>query len=98
MPTIARIQKKKVEYKPKTKPTKAYNAYRDLRKAYIMEHPLCEDCLKEGKITAVQEVHHIKPILSGKDELEQLALATDPNNLISLCEYHHHLRHKKSNL
>lgn len=29
-----------------------------LRKMYLREHPLCEDCLEEGKLEPATEVHH----------------------------------------
>lgn len=94
MPTIVK-PKKQHSYKPKEKNLrKCYNSYRNIRDAYIIEHPLCEMCLEEGKTTPVSEVHHKTPILTGKDDLEMLNLATDPDNLIGLCQYHHHLIHK----
>lgn len=60
-----------------------------------MQHPLCEDCLEEDKVTQAVEVHHIRPILTGKDELEMAELAYNPSNLRSLCKECHNNIHKK---
>ena len=38
---------------------KRYNGqWRKIRAAYIAEHPLCEMCEKEGRLTPAREVHH----------------------------------------
>lgn len=96
MPTINKVKKKRV-YNKHTNGGKLHAKFAtsSLRESYIMEHPLCEMCLEEGKTTPVEEVHHKIPICTGKDELEQLTLAMDYNNLISLCKYHHYLIHHK---
>lgn len=49
--------------------------------AYAAAHPLCERCLKEGRYTPVDEVHHILPISKGGDHRE--------SNLMSLCQSCH---------
>lgn len=51
--------------------------WRRIRAAYIAAHPLCEDCLAQGKKTPVQEVHHVLPLEHGGSH--------DFNNLRSLC-------------
>ncbi len=48
---------------------------------------LCQDCLKEGRITIANQVHHIEPILKAWDK------RFDEDNLVSLCNEHHKLRH-----
>lgn len=48
---------------------------------------LCQDCLKEGRITIANQVHHIEPILKDWDK------RFDEDNLVSLCNEHHKLRH-----
>lgn len=97
MPTIQKAPKRKTESnpKPKKEAQKYYNTsqWKKLRSAYLMEHPLCEMCLKEGKTTPTQEIHHIKEILSGADDLERKDLAFNYSNLMALCEYHHHQIH-----
>lgn len=78
---------------------KIYNTskWQTLRKAYLMQHPLCESCLLKDKITPAQHVHHIRTILSGKDELEMRQIAFDPYNLMALCEPCHQEIHGKVN-
>ena len=63
---------------PRTK--KRYGrAWKRIRDRYAAAHPLCEMCLKEGRLTPVEEVHHILPISQGGDHRE--------SNL-SLLAYH----------
>jgi len=52
-------------------------AWKLIRDHHIASHPLCEKCMKIGKITPVQEVHHIKPLSQGGTNAE--------DNLMSLC-------------
>ena len=66
-----------------------------MRDGYIIDHPLCEDCLERGMVVAVEEVHHIIPFMSGVDDAEKMALAVDPKNLVSLCHDCHLKRHGK---
>lgn len=56
-------------------------AWKRIRDRYAAEHPLCEQCLKEGRITPVEEVHHILPISQGGTH--------DRSNLMSLCQSCH---------
>lgn len=49
-----------------------------VRKTYLMQHPMCEQCEKEGRITPAREVHHIKAINDGGARL-------DPDNLMAVC-------------
>lgn len=61
----------------------------------IEEHPLCEDCAKEGKLTFATEVHHVRPIqtMRNLDDMERLAY--DPGNLACLCHDCHKQRHRE---
>lgn len=56
-------------------------AWKRIRDRYAAAHPLCEMCLKEGRLTPVEEVHHILPISQGGDHRE--------SNLMSLCQSCH---------
>lgn len=103
MPTIFK-PKKKTNYKKHGKSeiiSKIYNNMKwvNLRKAYLLEHPLCEECLKNDKITAATEVHHVYEISNGKDELEMEDIALNPwkyDGLQALCSECHHNVHNKS--
>lgn len=70
---------------------KLINCYRwqMLRKKKFLANPLCEDCLKEGRVTPTEEVHHVTPVERGRDEAEMRRLAYDYNNLRSLCRACH---------
>lgn len=66
--------------------------WREVRNAYLGEHPLCERCLKlHNHIVAARCVHHIIPVESGKTiaEMERLAYSTGSigggHNLMALC-------------
>ena len=56
-------------------------AWRQIRDRYITAHPLCEMCLKEGRLTPVEEVHHIVPVSCGG--------TNEFSNLMSLCQSCH---------
>ena len=40
-------------------------AWKRIRDRYVAEHPLCEMCLEQGKLTPVDEVHHVLPVSKG---------------------------------
>ena len=56
-------------------------AWKRIGDRYIHAHPLCEQCLIEGKLTEAEQVHHIKPLAEGGDHSEK--------NLMSLCHSCH---------
>lgn len=56
-------------------------AWQEIRKRYATAHPLCEMCLKQGKLTPTDEVHHIKPVSQGG--------GSEFSNLMSLCQSCH---------
>lgn len=61
--------------------------WQKVRARYVREHPYCEMCFREGKMTPVQEVHHIVPISQGG--------TNEPDNLMSLCRSCHEKIHYK---
>jgi len=69
--------------------------WRKLREAYLMQHPLCEMCEKDGKVNEAVEVHHITPISNANDELGMKELGYNPDNLMALCEECHHKLHNE---
>jgi 5-methylcytosine-specific restriction protein A len=83
------------EHKRKPKPdlyrgSAAYRGYdgdwQKFRAWFVKRHPLCVDCLLEGKPVAVQEVHHIKKLT----EYPELRLVE--SNCLALCKSHHSTR------
>lgn len=56
---------------------------------------LCEDCLKEGRITTGEEVHHIQELTP--DNIGNPAITLNPANLVLLCHACHMKRHKSDN-
>lgn len=52
--------------------------WRKIRARYVAEHPLCEQCQKEDRLTPTQEVHHILPLSKGGTH--------DFDNLMALCK------------
>ena len=55
--------------------------WKRIRDSYVKQHPLCEQCLKEGRYVPTEEVHHIKPLAEGGTH--------DRDNLIALCKSCH---------
>ena len=76
--------------------------WRELRIAYLREHPLCERCIREGKAAGVPEgyitpaidVHHRVPVETAKTLQEMERLAYDWNNLEALCIPCHSRTHR----
>lgn len=99
MPTInkQRIREKQVQYRHNNVSAQYYNtsAWRNLRNYYIKRHPLCEECMKNGKVKAAEEVHHIKEFLRGKTDEERYLLLTDESNLMSVCRKCHMKIHSR---
>ncbi len=60
-------------------------SWQRIRKAYAEQHPLCEECLKEGRLVPVEQVHHIVPLSEGG--------TNDFSNLRSLCQSCHSRLH-----
>lgn len=60
--------------------------WRRLRDWYRTRHPLCEECLRQGRVTAAEMVHHVVEISEG-------GAALDAQNLESLCMACHNRVH-----
>ena len=60
-------------------------AWKSIRDRYAKAHPLCERCLKEGRLTPMEEVHHILPLNRGG--------TNDESNLMSVCHSCHERIH-----
>ena len=74
---------------------KIYNTqrWRDLRTWKMTNDPLCEECSKNNKVTAVEDVHHIISFMSTNDPIERSRLAFDYDNLMSICKECHAKKH-----
>ena len=65
-----------------------YNStWRKIRNRYIKQHPLCEQCLTDGRCVPAVLVHHRVPLGSGG--------TNEINNLLSLCYSCHERIHKR---
>lgn len=71
---------------------KVYNStlWKKLRMAHLIEFPLCEECLKEKIIEPAIDVHHIISFV------DNINLAYDTNNLMSLCKKCHQKKHNNN--
>lgn len=58
-----------------------------IRNRYIMQHPLCERCLAEGRSTLATIVHHKLPVRRGGTHAE--------DNLMSVCASCHNKIHSE---
>ncbi len=78
--TLARKRYEKYERDPAI--NKRYGReWKKIRARYVAAHPLCEMCLKEGRFTPVEIVHHIKELSDGGTH--------DESNLMSVCKSCH---------
>lgn len=57
-----------------------------VRRAFLSQHPLCEDCQAAGRVRTADQVHHVKKVADRPD------LRLDPSNLMSLCRSCHATR------
>lgn len=67
-----------------------------LRRAVLTEHPLCQRCQEEGRITAATEVHHVRPVEEAINKAGKLQLMYDPANLRALCHDCHVKTHTEA--
>jgi len=71
--------------------------WRQIRIEKLKQDPLCEECLSKKIITPGVEVHHIKPVSSGKTIKDKQALGFDKSNLKTLCQTCHKQTHNDNN-
>lgn len=60
-------------------------SWKRIRDRYAREHPLCQMCKADGRLTPTDEVHHILPVSQGGTH--------DRSNLMSLCKSCHNKIH-----
>lgn len=71
--------------------------WRELRRRYLSDHPICQRCESLGKTTLATCVHHILPVESQVTPYEMERVAYDYTNLEALCDACHEERHKHCN-
>lgn len=59
--------------------------WQQLRRLRLNDHPLCERCEEQGRVTAATEVHHVVPVENGLTRQEKERLMYDYFNLRALC-------------
>lgn len=59
----------------------------------MKQHPICEECLKKGKVTPAEDIHHEKSPFRGGEV--NYGLLLDYDNLMSLCKECHAAIHNK---
>lgn len=97
MPTLNKPKRKRIYVKNErnSEISDIYNSkqWKNLRNIYLLEHPLCEKCLEQGKVSATEEIHHIRKISDGRNEAEMKEIAYNYGNLMALCKECHHKIH-----
>lgn len=68
--------------------------WKELRTQVIREHPICQLCEAQGRVTASRCVHHIQPVESGRTEAECTELCFRRSNCQALCYQCHADIHK----
>lgn len=66
-----------------------------LRARYMAQHPVCEQCDKNGKTSLAKVVHHVVPVEDAKDLAMMEVLAFDWHNLMAVCDECHEAIHKQ---
>lgn len=68
--------------------------YKKIRDWYMMCHPICQLCERDGLITPSSDLHHIQsPFDYGLSKEESYRRLRDEKNFIALCQYHHLCQH-----
>lgn len=63
--------------------------WQKLRARFVKSHPLCEDCLAQGRTTAANEAHHVEKVADAPER------RLDASNLMALCKRCHAARTAK---
>lgn len=101
MPTINKPKQKRNPNKnlqKKIAQKYVYNTsnWAKLRTIKLINNPLCEECEAIGKVSVAIEVHHITPFMTGLNIQQIQFLGFDYNNLQSLCNECHLMKHEKN--
>ena len=71
--------------------------WKKLRDDWLRQHPLCDECKRNGITEAATCVHHVTPVESGRTDRECEQLAYSWSNLQSLCYQCHAEIHRAEN-
>ena len=100
MPTINKIPKKPKSTQHRETDIrllrqKVYNntKWRKVRELHLKSQPLCQECLRKGKVTPADQVHHINGFI--EHGAINWAMAYDDANLESICAECHGLLHQQ---
>lgn len=94
---MARKVQRNERHKQYVKLLNAKRWYGELRPGYLQEHPLCEVCLKNGRVAAARDVHHLRPVEGATDAVGDTMQdrCYDPTNLIAVCRECHIELHRQ---
>lgn len=83
-PWMPERNKKEQQHQGRKERTSDYDTdrWRKIRKLHLQAHPLCVECLKEGKTTEAKVLDHIKRVNDGGS-------FWDSDNHQGLCFKHH---------
>lgn len=96
MPTINKPKPKPSQRRKDRQKMYQLKQWRELSQWYRMNHPLCEMCEANGRLTPSEHVHHIlSPFDYGLSEVEKLSRLLDPDNLMALCHECHNEIHQE---
>lgn len=79
------------ECRPEQNRFYASKRWRECRKAYLSEHPICERCEKVGIVSVAEHVHHKKEL--SLENYKDPEIALNPDNLEALCFKCHNKEH-----
>lgn len=98
MPTLVKAKKIRNQQINRPKRQKVYQSakWKRLRVSKLQLNPLCEICLKEGRITPAEEVHHIISPFQCEPVYKDY-YAYDFDNLLSICKQCHSKIHSNHN-
>lgn len=82
-PTHSGHKKRAPDYRPSASQRGYGGRWQRLRANYLARHPLCEECLNEGRTVMATVVDHIDPHRGDKE------LFYNEDNWQSLCTRHH---------
>lgn len=95
VPTLPRKKRIYTNDEKRKQRKKIYNSkeWKNLRINHLQKEPLCAVCLKLGKVVSGEDVHHIKSFMTSSSVEDMNEQAFNPDNLVTLCHYHHSLLH-----